>query len=237
MKTELLKVAIRYNAIAIPKQWLGELSDTKINETTSVLLANCTQLGFTFSEDLLNQINKVSPKNKMEILSILKEITGVNKNWTPLVKQWNVPTGESVMDHVITFFSNVFKSKNGTTLSCGHFIPINTFPLERYNGCPYCRTPFELDKLDYKASDNKLKVLQLWTASDFEKLLIDLLASPVALDATQIESLTILLQNFELPMKPNITIKETLMVLIDALVAQGKENVAGGLFKTPNAFV
>ena len=73
----------------------------------------------------------------------LKSVLGTDKNWTPLVKEWNVPTGESVYDHVVTLFANVFKTNKGTLLPCNHTIPNNTFPLERYNGCPFCGTPFE----------------------------------------------------------------------------------------------
>ncbi len=109
MKTDLLKIAIRQKAIFIPKEWIMNKSTSEINETTSVLMAKCARLGFSFSENLLHTINGISPKSKLEIFETLKEVTGVNKNWTPLVKQWDIPTGESVVDHVITFFANVLK--------------------------------------------------------------------------------------------------------------------------------
>ena len=126
-------------------------------------------------------------------------MTGVNKNWTPLVKQWDIPTGESVLDHVITFFANVFQSKKGTTLPCGHLIPDNTFQLDRYNGCPFCGTPFTFGKLKYQPSGNKLKMLDLWTETDLQKYLLDLLESPIALDATQVDSLKVLVASFDIP--------------------------------------
>ncbi len=135
MKTELLKVAFRKNAIVIPDEWIMSNENVQLNETTSVLLANCSKLGFTFSEDLLKMINRISPNAKAELLELLKEISGVNKNWTPLVKQWDIPTGESVVDHLITWFANILQSSKGDKLPCGHIIPKNTFPLERYNGC------------------------------------------------------------------------------------------------------
>lgn len=234
MKTDLLKIAIRQKAIFIPKEWSEGQSKAKISETTSVLLANCTRLGFTFSEELLHAINGISIQSKLVIFDTLKEIAGVNKNWTPLVKQWNIPTGESVADQVVTFFANVFKAKKGTKLPCGHIIPENTFPIEKYNGCPFCGTPFTFGELDYQPNPSKLKMLQLWTEADLEKYLLDLLESPVALDATQIDSLKVLIQNFNLPKDAKIGIKETMMILIDTLVDQDKLSVAGDLFKTPN---
>ncbi len=234
MKTDLLKIAIRQKAIFIPKEWVANKSTSEINETTSVLMANCARLGFSFSENLLHAINGISPKSKLKIFETLQEVTGVNKNWTPLVKQWDIPTDESIVDHVITFFANVFQSKKGTTLPCGHLIPDNTFPIERYNGCPFCGTPFTFGELEYQPNVNKLKVLELWTKADLQKYLLDLLESPVALDATQVESLKILVENFEVPKDIKIGIKETMMILIDALVEGNKLSVAGDLFKTPN---
>lgn len=234
MKRELLKVAIRKNAIVIPKDWEVNTGNTEINETTSVLLANCSKLGYTFSEELLDKINAVSPKAKLDVFELLKEVTGVNKNWTPLVKQWNVPTGESVVDHIITWFANIFQSSKGTKLPCGHIIPDNTFPLERYNGCPFCGSQFEFSELDYDPGKNKLKVLKLWSENNLKMYLVDLLESPVALDATQVDDLKILIGEYGLPERVVVTMKETLMVVVDAFVENGNPEDAGKLFKSPN---
>lgn len=111
MKTEVLNVAVRQNAIIIPHGWAERADYKGLNESTSVLVANCYKLGYTFTEDLLHKINEVNPEHKLEILQILKEVTGVNKNWTPLVKQWNIPTGESFVDHIITFIANEVGAK------------------------------------------------------------------------------------------------------------------------------
>ena len=234
MKRELLKVAIRQNAIYIPSEWVVKSESTSINETSSVLLVNSAKLGYTFSEELYKSINGINPKHKLEVLEVLKEITGVNKNWTPLVKQWDIPTGETVLDHVVTFFSNVFKSNRGTKLPCGHLIPFNTFPLERYNGCPFCGTPFEFEELEFKEGKNKLKTLALWTEDDMKGFLETLLKSPVALDAAQIDSLKVLLKAFGLPEGVEVGMKETLMVVIDALVENEQASEASVLFKNAN---
>lgn len=234
MKTDVLHVSIRKNAILIPNEWMVSGAQNSINETTSVLLANCTKLGYTFSEELLHAVNSIDPKRKLEIVAVLKTITGVKKNWTPLVKQWNIPTGESIIDHIVTWFANRGKTKTGTQLPCGHLIPKNTFPIERYNGCPFCGTPFEFDELDYTVDKNQLKVLELWTDEDAQKELYSLLTSPVALDATQIDSLIILSGAYGVPTGVEIKMKETLMIVIDALVAHNRAEEAGKLFKTPN---
>lgn len=234
MKRDVLKVSIRKNAVVIPQDWIVNDGAMQMNETTSILLANCSALGYTFSEDLLKTVNRVSPNAKLELFELLKEVTGVNKNWTPMVKQWNVPTEETVMDHIITWFSNVFQLNKGTRLPCGHTIPYNTFPMERYNGCPFCGTAFEAHQLDYISGTSKLKILELCTEDDLKKDLASLLGSPVALDATQVDSLKILITNFGIPSNTEVKIKETLMVVIDALVEQGQAEQAGQFFKTPN---
>ncbi|OIV39735.1 hypothetical protein [Flavobacterium johnsoniae] len=232
MKTkELLKISLRQNAIFIPSEMIS--NDIKnLSGTTSVLLANVSKLGFTFSESLLHALNNVNPNYKVEVLEVLREVLGTDKNWTPLVKEWNIPTGESVVDHILTYFWNVLGVKNGTTLQCGHIIPDNTFPLERYNGCPFCGTPFEFGKIENFGQGSKLKVLELWTEKDLNDFYISLLQSKTALDATQVDSLKMAMQNLPLP-KVDVAMKETLMLVIDLLIENGKEAEASQFLKTP----
>jgi len=233
MKKEILKISIRQNAIYIPKELIANKKN-KLNETTMVLVANATKLGFSFSEKLLNQLNNTGPQYKLEVLETLKELTGVHKNWTPLVKGWNVPTDETLKDHIVTFFANIFKDRKGTTLSCGHLIPENTFPLDRYNGCPYCGTPFEFGNIEYNSNSNKLKVLDVWTDNEVQNFSASLLNSKTALDATQVDSLKTVLSYFSLPREVTITMKETLMLVIDVLIDNDKEEEIQKLFKNPN---
>lgn len=231
MKNELLKISLRQNAVFIPSEIIkNELKE--LSGSTSVLVANASKLGFTFSEPLLKAINNSNTVAKIEILDTLKSVLGTDKNWTPLVKGWDVPTGETRLDHIITLFGNIFKIKNGTTLNCGHIIPENTFPLERYNGCPFCGTPFEFGKIENYGQGSKLKVLELWTEKEMQLFFQSLLTSKTALDATQINSLKALLNVFELP-KVSIGMKETLMVVIDALIEQDKNKNASQFFATP----
>ncbi|MBS7231476.1 hypothetical protein KHA90_10620 [Flavobacterium psychroterrae] len=232
MKTqELLKISLRQNAIFIPSAIIAN-DIKKLSGSTSVLVANVSKLGFTFSESLLHALNNINPNYKVEVLEVLKEVLGTDKNWTPLVKEWNVPTGETVLDHIATFFGNVFKTKNGTTLQCGHIIPDNTFPLERYNGCPFCGTPFEFGKIENYGQGSKLKVLDLWRETELEDFYKSLLQSKTALDATQVDSLKMALKYLPLP-KTDIAIKETLMLVIDVLIEEGQAENATQYFKSP----
>jgi len=232
MKTkELLKISLRQNAIFIPSEMIA--NDIKnLSGTTSVLLANVSKLGFTFSESLLHALNNVNPNYKVEVLEVLREVLGTDKNWTPLVKEWNIPTGESVLDHVVTYFWNVLNIKRGKTLQCGHIIPDNTFPLERYNGCPFCGTPFEFGKIENLGQGSKLKVLDLWSEKELQDFYKSLLQSKTALDATQIDSLKTALKYLPLP-KTDIAMKETLMLVIDILIEEDQAENASQYFKSP----
>ena len=110
----------------------------------------------------------------------------------------------------------------GTTLQCAHFIPDGTFPLERYNGCPFCGTPFHTADFVYKGQGSKLKELRLFTDSDMRKVFDSLLSSATPLDATQKDSLEHLLKQYAFPADVNITMKETAMLVIKTLVSQDK---------------
>lgn len=232
MKTkELLKISLRQNAIFIPNELIAN-NNKILSAPTAVLSANVSKLGFTFSETLLHGLNNANPSYKIEVLETLKTVLGIDKNWTPLVKEWNVPTGESTFDHIVAMIANVFKTNKGTTLQCGHIIPNNTFPLERYNGCPFCGTPFEFGTIENFEQGSKLKVLELWTEKQLNDYFYSLLQSKTALDATQVESLKVLLHYLPLP-KVEIGIKETLVLVIDTLIEEDKEEKAVLYFKSP----
>jgi len=125
----------------------------------------------------------------------------------------------------------VFKEP-GTTLPCGHIIPKNTFPLERYNGCPFCGTPFEQGELKLLKQGSKKKILELWTDEKMNGFFKDTLESKTALDATQLDSLLLMLKELEMP-QAEIGMKETMMAVIDEYVKQGAIDKAKILFSSP----
>ena len=232
----LTNVALRYRAVFL------DINREDINmrsEASAPVMAFTRRLkenGFCVSEELLHALNAVSADRLAEITRCINDVMGVNLNWAPLVKGWNVPTGESLADHLITWIANIFGKEagfKGTTLPCGHLIPEGTFPLERYNGCPYCGTPFETADFVYKGQGSKLKELRLFTIEDMQRVFQSLLSSNTPLDGTQKDSLAQLLQVFPLPENANITMKETAMLVIKQLVEQGKADGATALLKTP----
>lgn len=234
MKKDLLKVAIRQNAIYLPATADMEKRET-LTSTTVAMVAQLSKLGYGMSEELLHAVNQTSPAGQVEILQVMKDVLGVTLNWAPLVKGWDTPTGESQLDHLITWIANLFGSQRGVKLPCGHLIPDNTFPLERYNGCPFCGTPFQTATTQYFGQGSKLKVLELWQDKELNAFFADLLQSRTALDATQTDSLKILLSELPLPKSDTeIKMKETLMLVIDTLVEQGREQEAQVYFSSPN---
>jgi len=235
MTHSLLQVGLRQKAVYIP----GAASAASqrdalptLPDATTVLVANLGKLGFGVSEPLLRALEQSTPDFQAQLLTVVREVMGVKKNWTPLVKAWDTPTGESRLDHIITFFTNLFQAK-GPRLPCGHIIPPDTFPLARYNGCPFCGTPFEFAEIEHAGQGSKLKVLDLWTEADLENLLRDLVASKTALDATQTDSLRRLLAELPLPVEVPIAMKETRMAVVDAYVQLNRPDQAQALLSTP----
>lgn len=226
----LLHVSLRQQAIFIPQTAIKN-DPALMSGNAAMLVANLAKLGFGVSEPLLKALNRTTPVFLSNTLETFRKIMGLHKNWTPLVKGWDTPTGESAVDHLITLFANIFKWE-GTKLPCNHIIPNNTFPLERYNGCPFCGTPFEFGRIEHYRQGSKLKVLDLWNETDINSLLCDLLESKTALDATQMDSLKILLAELPLP-DVKIGMKETLMAVIDILIDQGHSEKAQALFTSP----
>ena len=107
MKKELLKVSIRQSAIYLP---LTERTEERkvLAPTTVALVAKLRKIGYSLSEELLHTVNQVTPTSQVEILQVLKEVLGVDLNWAPLVKGWDIPTGETRLDHLITWIANVW---------------------------------------------------------------------------------------------------------------------------------
>ena len=233
---KLTRVALRYQALFLDIKREDIDMSSVITTSTLAFASELRKNGFTLNEELLRACNRASSETLESITDTINDVMGCNLNWFPLVKQWDVPTGESYLDHLITFFVNVLdvkKKVKGTTLPCGHFIPDGTFNVERYNGCPFCGTPFQTGNFVYKGQGSKLKELRLFTEEDIRRIYHTLLTSPTPLDATQRETLEILVSIYGVPDHVNICIKETVMLVTKALVANGKVLEAGELMKTP----
>ena len=255
--TALLKVALRQNALFVPDTMPSQKA---IQPGTLELVAALRKHGFGLTENLLHAINGTTNEYRQSVVKVIKEVLHVKLNWAPLIKNWEVPTGEGFIDHLITAFYNQyphliksddyfdylyeesykkenhkepFTPKHERFLACGHYIPYGTFPLDRYNGCPFCGTPFELGEIEYQGQGSKLKILDLWREAEANTFFQNLLSSKTALDATQSDSLKLLLPYFSVAPETRIGMKETLVLVVDSYIAQGKEAEAGACFSSP----
>ena len=214
----LRKVALRYQAVFLPVEKAEIPTDYEPTIPLMAFVQRLKENGYCLSEELLHALAKAPVQTLADITQLINEVMGVKLNWAPLVKGWDTPTGETRMDHVITFLVQLFGGEasgfKGTKLPCGHFIPEGTFPLERYNGCPYCGRPFQTANFVYHGQGSKLKELRLFSLEDMKQLFRGLLESPTPLDATQMDSLRTLLIEFEVPEDVEIAMKETMMVVI-----------------------
>ena len=232
----LTRVALRYHAVFldINRENIHMMSEASV--PVMAFVATLKKKGFCVSEELLHALNAVTTDRLAEITECINDVMGLKLNWAPLVKGWNVPTGETLTDHLITLIANIFGDEagfKGTMLPCGHLIPEGTFPIERYNGCPFCGTPFETASFVYHGQASKLKELRLFTVDDMKHVFESLLASATPLDGTQKESLDLLLREFPLPEDAKITMKETAMLVVKLLVEEDKADEATKLLKTP----
>ena len=233
---KLAKVALRYRAVFLDISREDINMKSEASMPVMAFVARLKENGFCVSEELLHALNTVSAGRLSEITECINDVMGVKLNWAPLVKGWDTPTGETFADHLITWIANIFGEEagfKGTTLPCGHLIPDGTFPLERYNGCPFCGKPFATTDFVYKGQGSKLKELRLFTIEDMRHVFETLLSSATPLDATQKDSLEQLLREFPLPEGARITMKETAMLVVKLLVGQDKADEATKLLKTP----
>lgn len=234
MKKSLIKLALRYNALYLTTPTSGR---EPLTAPVAAFAARLSENGYALEENALRAVECASVSELADVVEAINEVYGIGLNWAPLVKAWQTPTGETPLDKLVTMFANLFpdESISGTVLPCGHLIPDGTFPLERYNGCPFCGTPFELSTLVYKGQGSSRKLLTLWGDSEMRKLLHDLLFSPVPLDATQADSLKTLVKAYGLPDGTlQLPVRETAVLLADYLLLEKRSDEAGRLFRTPD---
>lgn len=254
MNKELLRVSLRQGALYLP----DALSVSELSSHTLALIAELRSLGFALSEQALHAVNSLSDDEGQQLLDVMNDVMGTRLNWAALVRGWLVPTGEGAWDHFVTLIANLSLATKhqsygetttaeggkpgstatqqpipGTLLPCGHLIPNGTFPLERYTGCPFCGRPFHTADYVFRGQGTKLKVLELWGDDELDHYFRSLLLSPVSLDATQRESLKVLLHHRPWPADVDIVMKETRMMVADELVATGHDADAGRLFDSP----
>lgn len=244
---DILRVALRENALYVPPDIKPQ---KEVTAGSLALVKELKRYGFAVDEPLLHALNGTRTDYFRMVVGTVKEVLGIGLNWMPLVRDWETPTGESAVDHLITLYFNILKRQKPPSppywdddeeryvgavgyFPCGHYIPEDTFPVWRYTGCPFCGRAVETSAEHYEGQGSKLRLLTLWGEADAEAYLGALVGSKVALGATEMDSLKRLLPHLSIPAAVQITVKENLMLIVDALITEGKEREAAALFKTP----
>ena len=121
------KVALRCQAVFLPLEKAEIPTDYQPTAPLMAFVARLKENGYTVSEELLHALAKVPARTLADITEVIREALGIDLNWAPLVKGWDVPTGETRADHLITLVINLFGGADagfkGVTMPCGHFIP------------------------------------------------------------------------------------------------------------------
>jgi hypothetical protein len=163
----LLTISLRQKAIYIPSAEIIAPSDSlPMSESTMVFVAQLTQMGFSVSEPLLRKLNQTSASYQAEILTQFKTILGIGLNWTPLVKDWNVPTGESYLDHLLTLCLILRVFGNHFTLwaphSASHFSAraLQRLPLLWYTVCLRAASTSQSHSAAHKRAEKSSRLLE-----------------------------------------------------------------------------
>ena len=188
-----LRVAFVNNALYLPGD---AVSDTMTADVANLLLT-LNRHGYAVDEDCLHHLNALGHDALAAIEEYVREEYLTDANWASLIRQWNErPTGVSFINYFITALANLAPELQGrgVTLPCGHFIPDGVFDLTRYNGCPFCGTPFVTAKANLEIHQpDDLKILRRWTLADAEKQASELIAMPTPLDYAKTTRLSNLL--------------------------------------------
>lgn len=110
-KQTLNAVALRYRALHLGINREGIDMISEVSAPVIAFVARLKENGFSVSEELLHALCTVSANDLSDITDTINDAMGVNLNWAPIVKGWDLPTGESHIDHIVTLFANVLVAK------------------------------------------------------------------------------------------------------------------------------
>ena len=105
----LTKVALRYRAVFLDTERTGiDMEPSAASVPVMAFIARLAENGFCVSEELLHALHTVTADRLAEITACVNDVMGVTLNWAPLVKGWDIPTNETLLDHFVTLLANFF---------------------------------------------------------------------------------------------------------------------------------
>lgn len=235
MNTALARAALRANALYLPLP----PARGALQPHTAATAGQLATLGFTLTEDALRRLDALSPENQDQTLRAVAQTLRADANWTPLVRDWKRPTGQTQADMLYATLCNIIDASApgavpGVRMPCGCLVPDGLFDLPRYTGCPLCGRPFEVHTGALTGAKAELRVLGAFTDADAERLARQLLESRAPLDATQADTLRLLLSAVQVPQDVEVPIRETMVLAVDALLADDRADQAARLLRSPS---
>lgn len=234
MESCLISVALRNQSVYLPPGTTPK--PLPASDRTLSFAAYIAGMGYTLSQDALEAVNSLSETDLEKTAKTIDRIYGIGLNWASMIKDWTRPVNVTPADHFLTEVANLFPGLQvkGTTLPCGHLIPDGTFPLERYNGCPFCGTPFTTSTDITIGQKSPTKVLGVMRHSDMKALFRRLLTSKTPLDGTMLDSLKTLATAFIVPADAEISIRETIIAVASVLIPAGRPGEIMRYFTSAN---
>ena len=108
-ENNLQKVALRYKGLYLDIEKENIDMSSEITPSVYSFSERLKENGFCLTEELLHALIAVPEGTLADIVITIKDVMGVELNWTPLVKGWDVPTGETREDHFVTWIANELK--------------------------------------------------------------------------------------------------------------------------------
>ena len=92
---KLTKIALRYRALYLDMNRKDIDMSSEATVTVLAFAARLKENGYTLSEELVRALSVAKTDVLISITETINDVMGCNLNWAPLVKGWDVPTGES----------------------------------------------------------------------------------------------------------------------------------------------
>lgn len=229
-------IALRYQGIYISEWQHSTEPSYQSLAHTLICLRFINGCGYTLSEEVYRALLGASVAEREELMASFKEVYGLKLNWAALIRCWDDAVELTDEERFFAYLVNLFgisEKDKGYHLGCGHYIPSNTFPIERYTGCPLCGTALQTADYTHIGQGSKLRALRSYTLEDMQTMLSNLLGATAPLDATQAETLSGLLRHIPIQLPESIEIKETAIVVIDYLVEAGRAREAFAYIHSP----
>lgn len=235
---ELQRVALRRRRVFVPgaqKNNPAPYPGGVIPDFMLHLLSVLQKSGYRLDEGAIHALSREVGVVE-DFTEVFRDVFGLDLNWTPLIRKWNVPGGYDKDKILLLKLSYMFLPElfeGAPALPCGHTIPRGLVDLSAFNGCPLCGRPFEVNTLELRGEGSRLTELSLVTEEELKDILMSLYRSKVPLGGTEREDLSILLGHFGMPGDEIPPVRENRVLVASFLFDCGETDRASSLLDSP----